>query len=104
MKLELKDIGGRYTSYTSLAIIWDDGTMEQHSDNGEPEDNTFSRDWGWVPGAIERAYADGLALGALGRENKLSRVSKEGCDYYAEALRAGLAPYYEKLNNEEGDI
>jgi hypothetical protein len=37
--------------------------IEEHWDGGEPEDNTFSRDWSWVAGAIERAYKLGLEDG-----------------------------------------
>lgn len=30
-----------------------------YSDGGEPEDQTFDRDWGWVEGELNKAYADG---------------------------------------------
>lgn len=32
-------------------------------DGGEPEDNSFRRDWGWVPGELQKAYELGLAHG-----------------------------------------
>jgi hypothetical protein len=32
-------------------------------DGGEPEDNSFGRDWSWVEGALREAYALGLADG-----------------------------------------
>jgi len=63
MKLELIDVDGAYRSFSTLRIKWDDGSQETHNDSGEPEDNMFSRDWDWVPGAIERAYAEGLLAG-----------------------------------------
>jgi len=33
-------------------------------DGGEPEDNTFGRDWSWVDGMIAAAYAEGVKNGA----------------------------------------
>lgn len=42
----------------SLAIKCGDEVMI-HSDGGEPEDNSFTRDWSWVKGVIEKAYAQG---------------------------------------------
>jgi len=32
-------------------------------DGGEPEDNTFTRDWSWVAGALNRAYELGYYHG-----------------------------------------
>ena len=37
--------------------------IDEYWDGGEPEDNTFVRDWNWVPGMIERAYKLGLKDG-----------------------------------------
>lgn len=38
-------------------------TVLERRDGGEPEDNSFTRDWHWVPEAISKAYALGLADG-----------------------------------------
>jgi hypothetical protein len=35
------------------------------SDGGEPEDNSFDRDWNWVPEALEKMYQLGKSDGAL---------------------------------------
>lgn len=35
-------------------VVW------QESDGGAPEDQSFYRDWSWVPDAIRAAYAYGL--------------------------------------------
>jgi hypothetical protein len=35
--------------------------IEIQTDGGEPEDNTFGRDWRWVPDMIRRAYEQGRA-------------------------------------------
>jgi len=32
-------------------------------DGGEPEDNTLYRDWSWIAGALNDAYAQGLSHG-----------------------------------------
>ena len=39
-----------------------------HRDGGEPEDNTFCRDWYWVSGLIADAYAQGVMDGI--RQNR----------------------------------
>ena len=36
------------------------GKVEEHWDGGEPEDNTFNRDWAWVSTTLEDAYAAGV--------------------------------------------
>lgn len=44
-----------------LCIIYDGVLIEYHMDGMEPEDASFGRDLGWIPGAIEKAYAMGKA-------------------------------------------
>lgn len=34
-------------------------------DGGEPEDQSFRRDWGWVPDALNEAYRQGLRDGVV---------------------------------------
>ena len=50
--------------YRATLRVEHDGTVlyERH-DGGEPEDNSFRRDWSWVPEAISEAYSLGLADG-----------------------------------------
>jgi hypothetical protein len=43
-----------------------DGTIQLiGSDGGEPEDQTLTRDWSWVVGALNEAYAQGITDGIL---------------------------------------
>jgi hypothetical protein len=51
----------------ALSVIIDGQTALQEFDRGEPEDQTFYRDWAWVPDAIRDAYA-------LGRKHALEEV------------------------------
>jgi hypothetical protein len=44
----------------ALDIIIDGEVVETYLDGGEPEDNSFYRDWNWVPTELERAYKKGL--------------------------------------------
>lgn len=44
-----------------LRIVHYGKVLEEHHDCGEPEDNSFYRDWSWVPDSIEKAYALGVA-------------------------------------------
>ena len=51
----------RYRS--TLTVEHNGATVLNKCDGGEPEDNSFARDWSWVPGAIRRAYELGFADG-----------------------------------------
>ena len=51
---------------TTMAIHRKGEIVEEHWDGGEPEDNTFGRDWSWVDAAIERAYKWGVEDGKSG--------------------------------------
>ena len=62
-KVTMKDLGEEQDWRSELIIEDDNGTRE-HWDGGEPEDNTFGRDWNWVPQELERAYKQGLKDGA----------------------------------------
>jgi hypothetical protein len=44
----------------TLRIIHKGEVIQEETDGGEPEDQSFYRDWKWVRAAIERAYALGL--------------------------------------------
>jgi hypothetical protein len=47
-----------------LQIIVDGVVVATHWDQGEPEDNSFFRDWSWVFEALLQAYKLGYAYGA----------------------------------------
>lgn len=47
-----------------LKVTHDGKLLYEERDGGEPEDQSFCRDWAWVPGAIRQAYALGLADGS----------------------------------------
>jgi len=50
--------------YRRRLVISHDGTqLSEHYDGGEPEDNSFGRDWSWIKGELEKAYALGLKDG-----------------------------------------
>jgi hypothetical protein len=50
---------------TRRALIVEHGGVEisNEVDSGEPEDNTFGRDWSWIKPLLERVYALGVADG-----------------------------------------
>lgn len=48
-----------------LGIFIDGVFLKSYCDNGEPEDNSFSRDWYWVDVELERAYRKGLEDGRV---------------------------------------
>lgn len=49
---------------TFLIVRHNKEIIISQSDGGEPEDQTFSRDWSWVKGAIEKAYNLGVQDGS----------------------------------------
>lgn len=52
------DDDDRYRS--TMRIVHQGKVIQEETDGGEPEDNSFTRDWSWVPAAIEKAYALGV--------------------------------------------
>ena len=66
-KEEIKEHYGYYSrwdEFSSELGIWKDGVLVQtERDGGEPEDNTFGRDWNWVPLALMDAYNKGIEDG-----------------------------------------
>lgn len=76
---DLKDFLGyqpdKYDMYAILEIRHDGKIIQTHSDGGEPEDNSFFRDWDWVAPAIRIAYNLGKQDG-LKETNKQSMGSK----------------------------
>lgn len=51
----------RYT----MVVIHNGKVIAEETDGGEPEDNSFMRDWNFVPFLIERAYKLGVADGSV---------------------------------------
>ena len=49
----------------SMMFIKLDTDVVGYVDGGEPEDNTFARDWDWVAGALHRAYSLGVTHGKV---------------------------------------
>lgn len=45
---------------------------DEHYDGGEPEDNSFGRDWSWVSFAIEQAYLWGVEDGKSGEYSDIN--------------------------------
>lgn len=45
--------------YRNRLIITDDDGESEHWDGGEPEDNSFLRDWSWVADELRNAYEQG---------------------------------------------
>lgn len=69
-KVEMQDAGeGDRGERTALVMIIDGREVARRLDEGAPEDNSFGRDWSWVPDAIERAYAEGLKHGREAAES-----------------------------------
>lgn len=65
-KVTMQSSSSGYT--TRLSILRYGSPILQGHDGGEPEDNSFGRDWSWVSGAIEQAYQLGLRDGKAGKK------------------------------------
>jgi uncharacterized lipoprotein NlpE involved in copper resistance len=46
-----------------LQVVRDGTVIREEADCGEPEDQSFCRDWSWVETALREAYAFGLEDG-----------------------------------------
>lgn len=58
------DFDGYNDDYSSTLLIISDGkVILQQSDGGEPEDQSFYRDWAWVAPALRTAYELGVIDG-----------------------------------------
>ena len=62
--LELED--NKWQDRYVMKVIYNGEIIEEYYDGGEPEDNSFVRDWNWVPGMIEKAYKLGIEDGKNG--------------------------------------
>lgn len=51
-------------NYRNRLIIRDDSGEREQWDGGEPEDNSFIRDWAWVAKELLNAYEQGKKDGA----------------------------------------
>ena len=47
--------------YRNRLIITDAKGERDYWDYGEPEDNSFNRDWSWVADELRNAYTQGVA-------------------------------------------
>jgi len=46
--------------YRNMIVITDDSGKRDYWDYGEPEDNSFNRDWKWVARELQVAYEQGI--------------------------------------------
>jgi len=58
-----------YDMQAELIIKYNGEVIARYWDGGEPEDNSFSRDWSWIDGELERAYNLGYKDGAQSVKN-----------------------------------
>lgn len=62
VRFESDDDGWNYRQH--LVIERHGEEVARHCDGGEPEDQSFGRDWSWVEGALRQAYAFGVEDGS----------------------------------------
>jgi hypothetical protein len=58
-RTELKQDEDSLYDFRMVMKITDDSGTREYWDRGEPEDNTFYRDWSWIQGELEKAYQQG---------------------------------------------
>lgn len=59
VKIEPARDGDYIVEGRNMIVITDDSGTRNHWDYGEPEDNSFNRDWDWVADELRAAYAQG---------------------------------------------
>ena len=62
LKVKFKEVKG-HDYRTCMEVHYNGEVIREEYDGGEPEDNSFFRDWAWIAGAIEEAYKLGLKDG-----------------------------------------
>src|ERR1051326_448700 len=67
-------------NYRNRLVITDASGERDHWDGGEPEDNSFNRDWSWVADELRNAYMQGVNE----RDQLLAEVAR---------LREALEPF-----------
>jgi hypothetical protein len=75
VKMETND--DSYEYYTTMKVFHKGILIASESDGGEPEDNSFGRDWNFVPGLVEKAYLLGVTDGAAAATNEILKMIKE---------------------------
>ncbi len=88
--------------YQVLRIERDGKVLEEHGDRGEPEDNSYYRDWSWVQGALEKAYAFGLEDGR-GSSLDVKLDAQRNAALEAAALIADRTPAADRVRHEIAD-
>lgn len=58
-----EDGESRYEPRNILTIDRNGKIVGEHTDGGEPEDQSFHRNWSWVQGALMQAYRYGVEDG-----------------------------------------
>ena len=64
--------------YLVLRIERNGVVIREEGDRGEPEDNSYYRDWAWVPDALKQAYEYGLEDGRAEATALATEAGKEG--------------------------
>jgi hypothetical protein len=72
-KVTVRDTGNQWRRFNELTIIHNNEVISTHSDSGEPEDNSFYRDYSWIKGMLERAYKFGFEDGAKFHSDQLEK-------------------------------
>ena len=62
-KVETNRIESEWKDWQHEITIQDDSGIRAYSDQCEPEDNSFRRDYSWIRVELERAYEQGLKDG-----------------------------------------
>lgn len=83
-----------------LHVVRDGEIIRTASDFGEPEDNSFYRDWDWVKPALEEAYRLGVEDGRSGKEAFL----KDGPAFVVAYIRKGDEVLAVSRRNRPNDL
>ena len=75
LEVEMKEVEDSWNGDSIMTVTHNGKVIAEERDGGEPEDNSFNRDWNFVPFLIEKAYKLGVKDG-----------KEEGANVLAEAL------------------
>lgn len=84
--------------FQTLTIKRNGKNLDFHCDAGEPEDQTFYRDWDWVKPALEQAYAFGIEDGRCTDTPALTNVDEPYASMTRDQLAEEICRYAESYN------
>lgn len=91
------DESGTRHDYRNMLVITDDKGKRDYWDYGEPEDNSFHRDWDWVADELRNAYEQGKRDGGAQWRRRVTATAMKLCVTYGLGLMMAALTWRERF-------